>query len=104
MDRFKRARSEPLYRFKVLVGAVLIVLALGNGFTIWAVQHEAKLDRMRIETNVQHDCEQMKKRAVETGKALSKLVEAHTADGSTHAAEVWRNFRITSQENPPPQC
>jgi collagen triple helix repeat protein len=80
-------------RFKLLVYAVMLVLALGNGFVLWQQQQFSR-----------RECEARNARARETSQVLSQLAEAHRLDGNTHAAAAWRQFLEASKRNPTPPC
>lgn len=80
-------------RFKLFVSAAIIVLALGNGFTLRVIQQDAH--RRCLETRA---------RATATAPALRQLVEAHRLDGDPHATAVWQQYLDIAKQNPIPKC
>lgn len=73
--------------------SAVIVLGLGNGFTLEQIQADAH-----------KRCVETAKRAAATRPALAQLVEAHRLDGDPHAAAVWQQFQDAANANPIPKC
>jgi hypothetical protein len=85
--------ERPLRRFKLAVGAALLVLAMGNGLAlteIHASERAACLDRNR--------------RAEAAAPAFQKLVRAHRLDHDPHATAVWQEYLDAAQHAPLPTC
>ena len=89
----ERLQTDGLLRFKLYVGAALVVLALGNGFAL-----------MQIREANRADCRERTERAAATAPVLAELVEAHSKDGNPHASAVWRHYLEEAQKNPLPKC
>lgn len=88
MDRFVQGP-----RFKLFMIGAVAVLALGNGFTLKAIQQDAH--RRCVETAT---------RAAATRPALAQLVEAHRLDGDPHATAVWQKYLDEAAAHPIPKC
>ena len=80
-------------RFKYMLIAALLLLAIGNGFALTWQQRTSHAE-----------CVDRNQRAVATAPALAKLVQATRADGDAHMAQVWEQYRRLSQSAPIPKC
>jgi hypothetical protein len=80
-------------RFKLFVGAALVVLAIGNGYVLQQVKQEAY-----------NRCMAQVTRSRETGEALAKLGTASTKDGNPATSAVWNEYLEAARNNPPRGC
>lgn len=71
----------------------LVLIGLGGSVAWWVASKETY--EICIVRNV---------RSVEQGKALAKLVDAHTKDGSKNAAAAWKEFQTRGAQNKLPPC
>ncbi len=93
MGRLRRLLDNPLLRFKLLVGATLVILAFGNAVALTEIRAETR--RVCVERN---------QRATATAPALQQLVTAHRADHDRHAAAVWQSYLDAAKRAPIPKC
>jgi hypothetical protein len=80
-------------KFKRYMIAAVLVLTLGNGFSLWAIQRDSH-----------QRCLETAQRATATRPALAALVEAHRLDGDPHATAVWQKYLDAANKNPIPKC
>jgi hypothetical protein len=78
---------------KRYVVAAVLVLTLGNGFSLWSIRRDAH-----------NRCVETAERAAATRPAPAKLVEAHRLDGDPHATAVEQQYLDAARRNPIPTC
>jgi hypothetical protein len=88
-----KAFVRSMRRFKYFVGAAILLLAVGNGYVVWAVKEQAR--------NI---CIERNERSRSASEALGRLAEAHRLDGNTHASAVWQSYLDAAKKNPLPPC
>jgi hypothetical protein len=104
--------TQPKLRWAPAVGYILLAVVLGFLiFRTQAISHAnrrliaevAAISQAQAEKSYQ-DCLARNARAAESIKAFEKLVAAHTADGSTNAAKVWKSYLDDTTRVPLPPC
>ena len=111
-------------RFKYFVGAAILVLAVGNGFTVWAAQNQAQNARKQIAQEGQQNClernEQDHREFIQQKESRKLLLKLADIDGRIAAratdraagkivgerAQLWRSLaeNVPITEPPQPKC
>jgi hypothetical protein len=78
-------------KFKTFVAAALVVLALGNAFTLWAIQREQA-----------EQCVRRNATAVASRALLQDVADNLDKDGADHAANSLRGYVRDLPQ--PPSC
>lgn len=114
LENWRKKEEDVLRRVVIALFVGVILVTIGGAGGIWRVQNLAEdnrrliaqvdtLNRSQAE-GVYQDCLARNQRSVETGKALSQLVDANIKDGNKSAAAVWQKYLKATREQKLPPC